>query len=247
MRELPILFSAPMVRAILSGRKTQTRRVVKLPNNNSLGEWEPTTVGGSDARGIKHDEQAAIWHRRTGDCVCCPHGLPGDRLWVRETFSGPHYRTGEPPRLWHRLDDIHYWADGNPEAGDWTRPLPSIHMPRWASRLTLEITGVRVERLQDISEDDAAAEGVESVDSRDHEDRDGGNFDRTLCGNCGGLRLYASLGPNLGVQFDTDCSECDTHAKRFRWLWEGINGSDSWRANPWAWVVEFKRAEVSRG
>lgn len=101
---------------------------------------------------------------------------------------------------------------------------------------------MRVERLSDISEADAEAEGVESLDSRLSEERTHHDFDRALCSNCGGLRLYMSGGLN-GVTFDTDCMQCDTHAKRFRHLWESINGAGSWAANPFVWVVSFKRAD----
>lgn len=132
MRERPILFSAPMVRPILTGQKTQTRRAVKL---NDAGRVQLATKQWHiDDSNVKH---------------ACPYGQPGDRLWVRESFSPYIYREG----CW-------YWADGNMAAYDCEKPKPSIHMPRWASRITLEITGVRVERLQDISEADAQAEGV---------------------------------------------------------------------------------------
>lgn len=94
----------------------------------------------------------------------CPYGYQGDRLWVREGFSGPHYQSKCRPSEWSDSDPIWYWADGNPEGGDWTRNKPSIHMPRWASRILLEVTGVRVEKLRDISESDAKAEGARSAD-----------------------------------------------------------------------------------
>lgn len=137
--ERPILFSAPMVRAILDGRKTQTRRVFVPP---------PPFAPGDDI-----DVQLA-----TGSIA--PRFAVGDRLWVRETWSGP-YRMGDiPPRDWLPGLPIWYWADGAPAAGDWTKPKPSIHMPRWASRITLEVTEVRVQRLQDISKEDARAEGA---------------------------------------------------------------------------------------
>lgn len=129
MKARPILFSAPMVRAALDGRKTQTRRIAQPKRS-----IEPMT-----------DE--------------CPYGEPGGRLWVRESFSGPHHQERHPPRDWHRTDQIHYWADGDPEGGDWTRPRPGMFMPRWASRITLLITDVRVERLQNISRGEAMAEG----------------------------------------------------------------------------------------
>lgn len=143
--ERPILFSAPMIRALLAGTKTQTRRVVKpQPDEDGLarlaGQW--------------------IWHDTSERTFRCPYGQPGERLWVRENFSGSiaYERHGYPLKEWG--NKIWYWADGNPQRGDWTKPRPSIHMPRHLSRITLELTEVRVERLQDISEADALAEGV---------------------------------------------------------------------------------------
>lgn len=147
MKERPILFSGPMVRAILEGRKTQTRRVVK-PQPSEPVTWG--CIGGKGFGFIAGDEM-----------LRCPYGVPGDRLWVRESFSyDARWRyewwqeTGERPDIW-------YWADGNPTDGDWTKPKPSIHMPRSASRITLEVKSVRVERLQDITPEDAEAEGID--------------------------------------------------------------------------------------
>jgi hypothetical protein len=209
MKERPILFSAPMVRAVLEGRKTQTRRVVKPRRDPDFGcELSPGEIAGEI---------------RDGHYALCPHGVPGDRLWVREAFSGKHdYDAGHdgkpwPPSVWFQNDPIWYWADGRPEHGDWTRPRPSIHMPRWASRIALEVTGVRVERLQDISETDAKAEGIE--------------FDPRLdpCGPCK-WRHYGK--PNTGL-YPPQAS--------FETLWSSINGADSWAADPWVWVVEFRR------
>ena len=139
MAERPILFSGPMVRALLTGTKTQTRRVAK-------------EFAGRD------DLDAIL--RRFPEQSGCPYGQPGDRLWVREAhwwFKDEHDPvTGYfPPKL--TIEDVEYRADGDDGRKVWR---PSIHMPRWASRITLEITGVRVERLQDISEADAVAEGV---------------------------------------------------------------------------------------
>ena len=118
MKERPILFSAPMVRAILAGTKTQTRRVVKLK-----------------------PDYMETFLRLPNKVACCPYGQPGGRLWVRETFE-------DCESALHSC--VLYRADGGTPGTKWT---PSIHMPRWASRITLEITGVRVERLQDISEE----------------------------------------------------------------------------------------------
>lgn len=141
MQTKPILFKAHEVRAILSGSQTQMRRVVKPPHLMFFNQGAGDMLGQWDKRPL-------------------PYGLPGDQLWVRESFSGPYFEHKTPPRDWLDIDPIWYWADGDPEYGDWTKPKPGIHMPRWASRVTLEITGVRVERLQDISEADAIAEGV---------------------------------------------------------------------------------------
>lgn len=200
MKERPILFSAPMVRAILDGTKTQTRRIVKHPAAEGKSGWHPTTTG---------------WQYLPGgsERPVCPYGRPGDRLWVRET----HAPAADCWGAWERrmcMDStgpapiIHYQADGgDPFIERWR---PSIHMPRWASRINLEITSVRVERLQDISEADAIAEGISKSD------RTGG----WLPGNC--------AAPEWA----------------YRELWEQINGAGSWEANPWVWVVEFRRIEA---
>lgn len=216
-----------MVRAILEGRKTQTRRVVKLPHNNQLGAWEPTTAGGGSVKyagGTPAPELAAIWHTRTGDCYVCPHGDVGDRLWVRETHEVRRIgtETFEGARPTRRYAGIAYQADDGrtevdidldtfqaldaKESRGWT---PSINMPRWASRITLEITGVRVERLQEISQDDAEAEGIDFL-------RSVPDADETL--DARGL---------------------------FHCLWDGINAErgHGWDANPWVWVVEFRKVE----
>ena len=133
MKERPILFNAPMVRALLAGTKTQTRRIVKARDL----EWVDVH------QGLREPDNAER----------CPYGQPGDRLWVRETFG--HFERNEnfAPGC-----EVFYRADGESLALEPWRP--SIHMPRWASRITLEVTGVRVERLQGISEADAIAEGV---------------------------------------------------------------------------------------
>jgi len=160
-KERPILFTGAMVRALLDGSKTQTRRVVKLPHENPLGEWEPATFGGEDggrtAAGETIPEQGGIWHTRTGESLACPYGQPGDRLWVRETWA-PH------PDFIPASHYAVYRADPECEH-DVDRWRPSIHMPRWASRIVLEITGVRVERLQDIGTEEIEAEGVVTSDA----------------------------------------------------------------------------------
>lgn len=218
MKERPILFSASMVRALLDGSKTQTRRVVKLPHMNPLGVWEPMTIGGPNGGRTKAGEtipeQGSIWHTRTGDGICCPYGQPGDRLWVRENGWERPDRT---PKMMREGADTwrpyYFDADGlsfydSADFKEWGfKRRPSIHMPRWASRITLEITGVRVERLQEISEGDALAEGV-SVHQNHH--------DKPRTSIYGPVQAY-------------------------RDLWEQINGTGSWDANPLVWVVEFNR------
>jgi hypothetical protein len=147
-KERPILFKTEMVKAILEGKKTQTRRVVKS---------QPKAVGKFIENGIytygNHGDEP-------DDFVTCPYGQPGDRLWVRETWaaigSAAEMKISEMNSTW--WDMIVYRADANtPVYHDWK---PSIFMPRWASRITLEITEVRVERLQDITEQDAICEGA---------------------------------------------------------------------------------------
>lgn len=207
MRERPILFAGPMVRAILGGEKTVTRRVMKpqpTPSNMGGHSW-PCPIHQT----MLHVEQEmqngeGIWGGLADSA--CPHGAPGDRLWVRETFATlsagqyepvkPAYGYGQEVRFaaTDPLADCDVGVRGYP----WR---PSIHMPRWASRILLEITAVRVERVQDISDEQALAEGVDQTNTS--------------------IPGYAR--------------------QRFQDLWESINGAGSWDANPWVWVVEFKR------
>lgn len=232
--ERPILFPDPMVRAILSGAKAQTRRVVQSPaknmqragmcviKNRAPGDsWYGDYVW--SMRG-----SSGVWGDYTHErfLSLCPYGQPGDRLWVREAFAlsqrdpeDTAVSTREP-QWW---DPPVYRADGDP-GGEWTRldggrhvpirpPWRSArYMPRWASRLTLEITSVRVERVQSISEEDAQAEGV-------------------------------SAGPSAALA-ETPIGVSAREA--FAELWDSINGERpgcSWGANPWVWCVSFKRVE----
>lgn len=137
----------------------------------------------------------------------CPYGLPGDLLWVRECHSLLESSlSGRAPAVW-------YWADGNPSEGDYTRPRPSIHMHRWASRITLRVTGLRIERVKAISEADAKSEGVE-IDS---------------------------LSPAARERFSKMKPWPECYRPMYALLWDDINGKGSWEANPWTWVVEFER------
>jgi len=250
MKERPILFSAPMVRALLDGSKTQTRRIVKKVG---LAAPAPQSVIGG----------AATY--ASGMVAHCPYGHPGDRIWVRETFRlTDTFDLDSPSRVGERCVDAGYktpWAPIQYEADgrrrDWhhvgtpphdgTEPATgktrvSIHMPRWASRILLEIVSVRVERLNDCSEADAKAEGVMQLDADNNprpevRTKDGWQ----LCPTCGGTGLRSTLGTGGGVNFDVDCSDCDTHLKLYRHLWEAINGAGNWATNPWVWVIEFQR------
>lgn len=212
MKERPILFSGPMVCAILEGKKTQTRRVWK-PRREYADQVE-------DGYGMPFwFDDAGYDHEQP-----CPYGKPGDRLWVRET-------TCIAPRHFATPDDtcvvdyegfarfVSYRADGHPEDAmrdyklKWT---PAIHVPRWASRITLEVVAVRVERLQDITEEDARAEGIQVSEL--------------------GEIASATLELIKGEQWAAAVLQ-------YAELWQSINGEGSWAANPWVWVVEFKRVE----
>ncbi|HBY9507170.1 hypothetical protein [Klebsiella pneumoniae] len=198
--ERGMIFNAEMVRALLDGRKTQTRRPIKWKQTRftEIGERED----GSKWPWSEDAKHACdSWHP-------CPFGAVGDRIWVREAFR-VHSRATDVATLVYKASERNSWTEqtrrvpvavcnkpATPEK--WT---PSLHMPRWASRILLEITGVRVERLRSMSQDDARAEGV-----------------------------IAASGPmEAGLAF--------------RELWDSIYGEESWKANPWVWVIEFKRVE----
>ena len=212
MKELPILFSAPMVRALLDGTKTQTRRIWKMPPG--MGWYISGALKGKETGDIC-DLTGPGWC--SVDEVHCPYGQTGDHLWVRETFAHIYRDNTRPDD--RRSDDVAYRADhpGLYEYayGTWK---PSIHMPRWASRITLEVTNVRVERLQEISYEDAIAEGI--IDPA------------TI------PEFPASLNPSETVA--EYCRRKKWPQRQYRDLWESINGTGSWDLNPWVWVVEFK-------
>lgn len=203
MKDRPILFSAPMVRALLDGTKSQTRRVAckgTIPSRYvAATEYEPGRWRLFDA---EHPSASLAQYTMPA----CPYGQPGDRLWVRETWayhlhamaasnpevSGPWvYAADGDQALWQRLCE---------------RWRPSIHMPRTACRLVLKITSVRLERLNEISDADALAEGIDRHD------------------------VLTDGEPPPGW-----------HRGTFEKLWERINGTESWAANPWVWVIEFRR------
>lgn len=214
MKERPILFSGAMVRAVLDGTKTQTRRVVKPQPTGFVGGPGVTLRDGSPAPLIPIDEDSGDYGRE----IHCPHGQPGDRLWVREAWRvidaadcfAPRELTAAH-RLWFEADGPH-----DPPAG---RYRPGMFMPRWASRINLDVTGVRVERLQDISEADAMAEGI---------------FPHVR----GGWHWLQHNSSNLD-----DWNQFGYKTARIAYLalWEAINGPGSAEANPWVWAINFQR------
>ncbi|MFW0766728.1 hypothetical protein ACN0IV_12895 [Trabulsiella odontotermitis] len=200
MKERGMIFNGEMTRAILNGRKTMTRRPIK---------WRQTRF---TEMGEREDGSKWPWSEDCENCSDywhpCPYGKPGDRIWVRETWA--RYNIDQESHdMAYRATPPADW----PEEGKWR---PSIHMPRWASRILLEITDVRVQRLNDISEADARREGI----------TDGG------CLNCGNPEPCCCDEPRPDA---TDA---------FAGLWQSIYGEESWKANPWVWVIEFRRVEV---
>lgn len=220
VKERPILFSGPMVNAILEGGKTQTRRIVK-----------PQPMPGVPFVGIR-DGIAVFekWYHPTISMRSenkCPYGKPGDSLWVRETWGSNgclncpiHYRATEPEWKNNTSNPLARWR-------------PSIHMPRCASRITLEVTGISVERLRNISEEDAIAEGLSAI-TKDGQMVKYGISDRD------GLPGNDDYGWHWS-EWEKDPREA------YRKLWESINGPGSWNANPWVWVIEFKRIQPRDG
>lgn len=228
MKTTGMLFNAPMVRALLADRKTQTRRVIK-PQPTRIGTTTILEYRGGLYQPEKLPANSNLFNH-------CPYGQPGDRIWVRETFRlTDTFDLDSPSRVGERCIDAGYkkpWAPILYEADGWRRDwhhvgtpphdgtLPkqgktrvSIHMPRWASRIMLEIVSVRVERLQDISEADALAEGA-------RQDKAGGFYIDGADGR------YAS---------PVDSSAVDA----FKSLWDSTGGD--WAANPWCWAITFNR------
>ena len=206
MKERPILFSGPMVRALLDGSKTQTRRVCKPAQFYSLS----TVVEVPDPMERGQVYNGSHFGDEDGEVqFASPYGGRGDRLWVREAWAETKVAQAPdcPPWVVYREGD-----NRTDYGGPWK---PSIHMRRRDSRITLEVTSVRVERLQDISYSDARAEG-------------------TPCYVCGGPL-------NGKSEDDCDCFHRHVTPSDYRALWEQINGPGSWAANPWVWVVEFRR------
>lgn len=242
MKERGMIFNGEMVRAILDGRKTQTRRIVKGTDGavKFCKEWD---INGEEIFVVLGEKDHTGMNPVLG-AISCPFGAIGDRIWVRETWGVVSHELDEDGRIQPWTPDrpatvIHempfgngyysghaiYAADGDFTWGDddgyedgrscWK---PSIHMPRAASRILLEITDVRVERLNAISEEDAEAEGIDMEALYDSQD----------CYDC--IANHNMTGR-------------PTVTGAFKYLWESIYGEEGWKSNPWVWVIEFKRIE----
>ncbi len=250
MKERGMIFNGEMVRAILDGRKTQTRRIMKLQPKPSKSRPGDFWFSSKKLESMVHVSDLAPGNSPIADYHlfiqehCCPFGAVGDRIWVRETWGVVSHELDEDGRIQPWTPDrpatvIHempfgngyysghaiYAADGDFTWGDddgyedgrscWK---PSIHMPRAASRILLEITDVRVERLNSISEEDAEAEGIDMEALYDSQD----------CYDC---------------IADHNMTGRPTVTGAFKYLWESIYGEEGWKSNPWVWVIEFKRVE----
>ena len=246
IKERPILMSAPMVRAILDRQKTQTRRIVK--SKNDLSRYTKAVVISKEEYNeeiapelctkIVAKKPMALFARRgiNNLDIECPYGNVGDRLWVRESFKKwcidgtdtiedgwwtVRYRADNNIRKHCATWDCCATDDSPTEVGCVKAPArwtPSIHMPRWASRILLEITAIRVERLQDISDDDAIAEGILF----------NGDYD-------------------LWWDYQREQWICVDPIDSYKSLICKINGPETWERNPWVWVVEFKVREMKGG
>jgi hypothetical protein len=214
-RERPILFSGPMVRAVMDGRKTQTRRAVRAPtedlNHPAVHHWQMDQDDRAVA--VAHSERVVEQYITTFPHyrIRCPYGVPGDRLWVRETLkandNGEWYYAADNTPIQFMQDDPRcsqaiMWAHHKDEADT----CVSIHMPRFLCRLTLEVVDVRVQRLNEITPADAIAEGI----------------------------------PPAANSQTIDCDTANP-VHGFRSLWDSINAKRApWASNPWVWVVEFR-------
>lgn len=257
IKERPIIFSVPMVRAILEGRKTQMRRVINpQPADDALlpREWgkvfrrrnQPDIYGGDGTRCGNVPLADGGWGE-----IYCPHGAPGDRLWVREAFARV------PATAYHCSTGVDQTADpGDPDMcavyrEGWKRSSPGgwrspVLMPRWASRITLEITDIRVERLQGIIEGDAIAEGATMRPSCSgfRHAHPGWSMDWSRVGEFSRFAAGAQHGQKAPLT-EGDIS-LSTARLAFANFFNRIHGPNSWDASPWVWVIEFIKLEATK-
>jgi hypothetical protein len=229
MQEKPILFSTAMVQAILDGRKTQTRRVVKPQPEETRAKGKEVIQVSDYCTGAPEKGQAYYWKHNGAwngsESFKCPYGKVGDLLWVRETWCLTQPTHPESYHFGYKAGGIMPYSDWEAsEKYDYATPdqwKPSIHMPKEAARIWLRITDVRVERLHEITEDDAVKEGVMSLKPTE-------------------------LMKNTQLCCHSDFTEYWTRPlNRWKSLWQSINGTDSWSANPWVWVIEFEVVSIT--
>ncbi|MBT0521282.1 hypothetical protein [Morganella morganii] len=226
MKEHGIIFNAEMVRAILDGRKTQTRIIMKpqpVPINGGDNHvWYCEKIDASlDVKDALQDGNVG-WYGLISSV--CPLGGVGDRLYVREKFSRLESFGFFDSAVPYETPDFWYWADGEPEWGNWTRPQSGAVMPRNASRISLEVTGVRVERLRDADDMTLLDELGDMLDD---------------CHSVAGRAFnhaehYDIAGIDVGMM-------PEMHG--FKAWWDKVNGSGSFDSNPWVWVIEFKQIQ----
>lgn len=235
MKERGVIFNGEMVRAILDGRKTQTRRIMKVQPKPSKSRPGDFWFSSKKLESMVHVSDLAPGNSPIADYHlfiqehCCPFGAVGDRIWVRETarcewqrgdFKDAAFETGvtykaDGERQSFRSAEQHKTFPRRSHAANGDLAWhPSIHMPRWASRIMLEITDVRVERLNSMHDVDAMREGIQNLTTCSHSD--------------------------FGIPGVVNAQH---PVRAFQLLWESIYGTDSWHANPWVWVIEFKRVE----
>lgn len=233
-KEIPMLFSTPMVQAILNGSKTETRRTNGLDAFNGI-EYTFTGMAHAIVKGNKQ-LHAFFQQKPTANNIGgtytrkCPYGCVGDVLWVREAFiSGNKMDDADHiPKIWYKATDENLrWYDG---VSDW--PIenvpwkPSIHMPKDVARIWLEIVDIRVERLHDITEKGAIAEGIESCIASE---------DKFGC-EAAGLQLFRNYYAKNNSLTDYPCNGFGVAVDSYESLWKSINDSDSWNANPYVCV-----------
>ncbi len=194
MKEHPIIFNSEMVRAILDGSKTQTRRVIKDPCRGRKPARRSSLSITGGIYSIADTEAELRLTKNKPPNFPCPFGVPGDHLWVREKFTNINKEGVEPE--YYYFADTKDAEDYDPTEWKWK---PSIHMPRWASRITFEVLNIRVERVQDISEEDAINEGVDAITVADHPRQ------ATLSRRADFKQLWDSINAKKGYGWNTDC------------------------------------------
>jgi hypothetical protein len=229
--EIPLLFSTDMVKANLEGRKTQTRRTNGLSQINESPEDIDCFYGAILIKGVNKYSGLIAGFKKPKDkevFIKSPYGDPGDLLWVRETWTKtPDFGYAYRADMSDDSEDLrrdYLKSTGN----EWARWKPSIHMPKAASRIWAMVEEIRIERLRDISEEDAKAEGVSFLFPSDHPNHDPNNYTNYTWHGIGGDDSFSGY------------SNASTAKESFQSLWYKINGRESWNYNPWVWVIKYR-------